>query len=167
MKRWVVAVAFVLVATACGTSGGGAAAVSPSPTPSPTPSPSPSPSPSGLSFKLNPVSTSTTASGTIRVVVGTGSVSIELAITGLQAASSHVSHIHLGSCAQRGSIAIALNQVVADGQGNADARRQDDDQRHISTGKRHLVRGRARRTGYAGKQLHLSALRKPLLVAIA
>jgi hypothetical protein len=45
---------------------------------------------------------------------------LELKITGLQPASSHVSHIHVGSCQQRGSIALALNTVVADQSGNAD-----------------------------------------------
>ena len=47
-------------------------------------------------------------------------MTIELAISGLQANSSHVSHIHIGSCEVRGNIALALHQVVADGQGNAD-----------------------------------------------
>ena len=120
MKRWVVAVAIVLTTAACGGSGGSTGVVSPSPIPSPKPSPSPSPSPSGLSFKLNGINT--TASGTITVFAGASSVSIELVINGLQADSSHVSHIHVGSCQQRGNIAIALNQVVADGQGNADTK---------------------------------------------
>lgn len=43
-------------------------------------------------------------------------------VTGLQANSTHVSHIHIGSCQSRGSIANALNPVVADGQGDADVR---------------------------------------------
>ena len=34
----------------------------------------------------------------------------------------HVSHIHIGSCQQRGNIFLALNPVIADGQGNADTR---------------------------------------------
>jgi len=45
---------------------------------------------------------------------------LELKITGLQPASSHVSHIHVGSCQQRGNIALALNTVAADQSGNAD-----------------------------------------------
>ncbi len=49
-------------------------------------------------------------------------VTVELKITGLQANSSHVSHIHNGTCQSRGGIAFALNQVVADGQGDADIR---------------------------------------------
>jgi len=47
---------------------------------------------------------------------------IELKVSGLQANSSHVSHIHLGTCQSRGGIAFALNQVVADGQGDSDVR---------------------------------------------
>lgn len=84
------------------------------------PSPSPSPSPRGLTFKLNGINTP--ASGTITVVAQPQSVSLELMITGLQPNSSHVSHIHIGSCQQRGNIALALNQVVADGQGDADTK---------------------------------------------
>jgi hypothetical protein len=63
-----------------------------------------------------------TASGTIAVTAGRNTVTVELNITGLQANSSHVSHIHLGSCQARGGIAFALNQVVADGQSDADIR---------------------------------------------
>jgi len=54
------------------------------------------------------------------VTAGPKTTSIEFKITGLQASSSHISHIHLGSCTGRGGIAYALNQVIADGQGNAD-----------------------------------------------
>jgi hypothetical protein len=82
------------------------------------PTPSPAPSPAGLQFKLNGINT--TASGTITLIAQPHSVSLELKITGLQANSVHVSHIHIGSCQQRGGISIALNQVVADGQGDAD-----------------------------------------------
>ena len=55
-------------------------------------------------------------------------------ITGLQASSSHISHIHLGSCAGRGGIAFALNQVVADGQGNADTETTIGNQTYPPTG---------------------------------
>jgi hypothetical protein len=50
------------------------------------------------------------------------SLTVELKITGLQAASIHVSHIHLGSCAARGAIKYALNPVIADDQGTADVK---------------------------------------------
>jgi len=53
------------------------------------------------------------------VTTASGSVTLLLVITGLQPNSSHVSHIHVGSCEQKGAILFALNQVVADGQGDA------------------------------------------------
>ena len=124
MRRWVALAALAVIASACGSSGGTASG---SPSPSPVAaSPSPSPSPSGLAFKLDGINTN--ATGTIHLVAHPpsgstpGSISIELVITGLQANSVHVSHIHIGNCRQRGNIALALNQVVADGQGNADTK---------------------------------------------
>jgi hypothetical protein len=47
-------------------------------------------------------------------------VTLELRITGLQADSIHVSHVHIGTCTARGAIVRALNPVVADSQGDAD-----------------------------------------------
>lgn len=119
MRRLLAVVALAVTASACGAAGGGTASASPSPSPAET-SPSPIPSPSGLSFRLNGINTP--ASGTIMVRPGPSTVTIELVITGLAADSSHVAHIHVGSCAQHGNIALALNQVIADGQGNADTR---------------------------------------------
>jgi Cu/Zn superoxide dismutase len=89
------------------------------------PSPSPSsagstPSSAPLAFKLNGIKT--TAKGTIVVTKGNGTVTVELKIAGLQAASIHVSHIHVGSCQARGTIKFALNTVVADGQGASDTK---------------------------------------------
>ena len=45
---------------------------------------------------------------------------VELKIKGLPTMSSHISHVHIGRCTARGTIKYALNQVVADGQGEAD-----------------------------------------------
>ena len=102
-------VATAAIASACGGSAGTASA---------SPSPSPSPSAAALNFKLNGINT--TATGTITLIAQAHSFSVELVITGLPANSSHISHIHVGSCQQRGNISLALNQVVADGQGHAD-----------------------------------------------
>jgi CHRD domain-containing protein len=114
--------AAALLAAACG----GQTAATASPTASaPASTPSPPPSPTPLSFRLNP-EPGVTASGTISVSAASTTTTIELKIQGLQANSSHVSHIHLGSCQSRGGIAFALNQVVADGQGMADARSRLD-----------------------------------------
>ena len=63
-----------------------------------------------------------TANGTITLSAEPKTTRIELKVSGLQANSSHVSHIHLGTCQSRGGIAFALNQVVADGQGDSDVR---------------------------------------------
>ena len=120
MNRLMALVAVAMIASACGGSGG-TASTSPSPSAAAvTPSPTPTPSPAGLQFKLNGINT--TASGTITLIAEPHSVSLELKITGLQANSSHVSHIHVGSCQQRGNIALALTPVVADGQGDADTK---------------------------------------------
>jgi Cu/Zn superoxide dismutase len=119
LNRVVALVALAATISGCGASGGGTAGVSPSPTPSPNAA-SPSPSPSGLSFKLTGIDT--TATGTVTLVVQPGTVTLDLVISGLQPDSKHVSHIHLGSCQQRGSIAIGLNQVTADGQGDAETK---------------------------------------------
>jgi len=100
-------VAFAVCAAACGATSGS----SPSPSPSPETSSNVSSSPSGLIFKLSP-EPGVGAAGTITVTK----------VAGLQANSSHVSHIHRGSCQQRGGIAFALKPVVADGQGEADAK---------------------------------------------
>ena len=108
--------AFVLIAAACGSTETGS---SPSPS-SVASNPASTPSPVPFAFKLNGVST--TAKGTISVTTQSGSLTVELKITGLQPTSQHVSHIHIGSCAARGAIKFALNQVVADGQGDADVK---------------------------------------------
>lgn len=79
----------------------------------------PSPSPA-LQFALNGIKTN--ASGKIVVTANGSSTTIELVISGLNTDSSHVSHVHSGSCEQQGQIIFALNQVVADGTGAADAR---------------------------------------------
>jgi len=110
-------VAFAVCGAACGATSGS----SPSPSPSPETSSNVSSSPSGLIFKLSP-EPGVGAAGTITVTVAPASTTVEVKVAGLQANSSHVSHIHLGSCQQRGGIAFALKPVVADGQGDADAK---------------------------------------------
>ena len=116
-KAWFAVVVLAVCATACG----GESAATPSPTPRASPSASPSPSPKGLTFRLNP-EPGVTANGTIMVLADQTTTAIELKISGLQSNSSHVSHIHLGTCQSRGGIAFALNQVVADGQGDSDVK---------------------------------------------
>jgi hypothetical protein len=109
---------FALATVACGGTSQ-AAATSPSPSPA-APSPNPSPSPAGLTFHLHGINTG--AAGTILLTKGDGTLMLELQITGLAADSQHVSHIHVGSCEQTGPIIYALNPVIADGTGVADAK---------------------------------------------
>jgi len=113
--------ALLLFATACGEAGG-TAQNSPSPTVTPTASAKLQGTPKvfRIAAARNVV---TSASGTMTVTSsGSGSMTIQLNIKGLAANSSHVSHIHRGSCTQTGGIAFALNQVVADGNGDATTR---------------------------------------------
>ena len=112
-RQLLVALATLALCAGCGGS-------STSSSPSPSPTPSASPSQAALTFKLNGVKT--TAGGTITVTSQPSMFTVELKITGLQPTSRHVSHIHVGSCANRGSIKYALNYVVADGQGDADTK---------------------------------------------
>jgi hypothetical protein len=116
LSRLVALVALLILAPACGGTGSGSAS---SPSPSAAASASKTPTP-GLTFKLNGIAT--TAKGTITVSSQSGSMTVELKVTGLLPTSRHVSHIHIGSCAARGKIIFALNPVIADGQGGADAR---------------------------------------------
>ena len=116
-RACVATLAIVLAVAACGEDT--AATSSPAPSPARSPSPSAGPSPAGISFKLNP-EPGVTATGTIVITAGATSTTIEVKITGLQATSRHVSHIHIGGCRERGGIAFALNPVLADGQGTAD-----------------------------------------------
>ena len=59
--------------------------------------------------------------GTGQVSKGTGSFVVSIQIHGMVPKSSHVSHVHIGTCAKPGGIAYALLQVVADASGNATA----------------------------------------------
>ncbi len=113
------AIALLMLVTASAVACGGASQAAAT-TPSPVASPSPSPSPTGLQFALGGIHTS--ASGKILVNTTPTSTTIELMITGLGSDTSHVSHVHSGSCQQPGGILYALNQVVADGTGAADTR---------------------------------------------
>jgi hypothetical protein len=60
-----------------------------------------------------------TVAGTGSVVKGTDSFTVTIKLAGLAPNSSHVSHLHAGSCAAPGGIAFALHQVVADATGAA------------------------------------------------
>jgi len=110
--------ALVLVTAACGSTDTGSSGTGSSPSPSVSSTPAASPTKPPLVFPLNGLGT--TAKGTITVTTGPATLTVELKITGLQPKSSHINHIHVGTCTARGGIKFALNQVVADGQGDAD-----------------------------------------------
>ena len=102
MVRASVAILVLLAAMACG----GTAA---------TPSPSPS-----ATFTMGAMNASG-VSGTGQVLKGTGSFTVTIQIHGLAPNSSHISHVHIGSCAKPGNVAYALLQVIADASGDAKA----------------------------------------------
>ena len=60
-------------------------------------------------------------SGTGTIYKEVGAFKVTIVLTGLVPNSSHVSHVHLGSCAAQGAVAYALLQVVADSAGRATA----------------------------------------------
>ena len=98
------AIALLMLVTASAVACGGASSTAAT-TPTPA-APSPSPSPTGLQFVLGGIHTS--ASGKIMVTTAPTSTTIELNITGLASNSSHISHVHSGSCQQPGGILFAL-----------------------------------------------------------
>ena len=102
MVRTSIAILVLLTAMACG---GTAAA------PSPTP---------GATFTMGAMNGSG-VTGTGQVSKGTGSFVVSIQIHGMVPKSSHVSHVHIGTCARPGGIAYALLPVVADVSGNATA----------------------------------------------
>jgi Cu/Zn superoxide dismutase len=76
----------------------------------------------GGTFQLVGEGTNPVAHGTITVVAGAGSFTLEVKMSGLQPHSYHPAHIHAGaSCESNGAIAIALQTVVAGGSGNGNA----------------------------------------------
>jgi Cu/Zn superoxide dismutase len=90
-----------------------------------------------LIFALNGLGT--TAKGTITLTTAPETMTVELTIAGLLPMSSHVSHIHIGTCTVRGGIKFALNQVLADGQGSANVKTTVKAKYPPSTGKWYVV----------------------------
>jgi CHRD domain len=103
MVRASVAILVLLTAIACG----GTAAATPPPKPAAT-------------FTMMSMNASG-VTGTGQVYKGAGSFTVSIQVHGMVPNSSHVSHVHVGSCAKPGNVAYALLQVVADSAGNATA----------------------------------------------
>jgi hypothetical protein len=104
MGRLATAILFLVATMACG-GGGGTAASSPKPT---------------ATFSMGSMNASG-VTGTGEVFKGAGSFTVSIQLKGLKASSSHVSHVHIGSCNKAGDVAYALLQVIADASGNATA----------------------------------------------
>jgi hypothetical protein len=106
MRRLVIFLVGLLAIAACG---GGNTSTSTSPAVTPTPT---------IKFTMTAQNNSG-VSGTGEVVKGSGSFTVTIKLTGMAANSSHISHVHTGSCAKNGGVAYALSQVVADASGAA------------------------------------------------
>lgn len=105
MRYQVVSLIGMLAMVACG--GGGTSSAA-------------SPTPSIAAIKFTMVAQNNSGvSGTGQVVKGSGSFTLTIKLSGMAPSSSHISHIHNGSCAKPGGIALALTQVVADSTGAA------------------------------------------------
>lgn len=79
-----------------------------------------SPTPTTPTIKFSMVAQNNSGvSGTGEVVKGSGSFKVTIKLTGMPANSSHISHVHTGSCAKPGGVAYALSQVIADASGAA------------------------------------------------
>jgi hypothetical protein len=99
MKNPLLALLSLLVIAACG---GGTIAIPPAA--------------SKISFPMSAQNISS-VNGTADVVSAAGSFTLTVKLTGLAANSSHISHIHTGSCAAPGGVAFALQQLIADASG--------------------------------------------------
>jgi hypothetical protein len=100
MKHPLLALVTLLVAAACG---GGSAAAPPAPT---------------VAFAMV-AQNGSAVKGTGQVVESAGSFTVTLKLTGMEAGSIHVSHLHAGQCSAPGGIAYALQSVVANASGTA------------------------------------------------
>jgi hypothetical protein len=105
MARLSAVILTVFAAIACGGDSGAAAVGSPTP---------------AATFTMGSMGGSG-VTGVGQVYKATGSFTVSIQIKGLVANSSHVSHVHIGTCAKPGGVAYALIQVKADSSGAATA----------------------------------------------
>jgi len=57
------------------------------------------------------------ASGTAQLSIDSGKLTVKLTVTGLAPNSTHIAHIHKGSCEAQGAVLYPLTSVVADASG--------------------------------------------------
>jgi len=105
MGRLSAVVVMLFAAIACGGSSGPDAAASPKP---------------AATFTMGSMSASG-VTGAGQVYKGAASFTVAIQLKGMVPGSSHVSHVHIGSCSKPGNVAYALLQVIADSSGNATA----------------------------------------------
>jgi len=58
------------------------------------------------------------ASGSAQLAVVNNQLTVKVTLSGLVPNSTHIAHIHSGSCEAQGAVKYPLNPIVADGQGN-------------------------------------------------
>jgi CHRD domain-containing protein len=102
VRKILIALASVLAVAACG---GGSTASTP-------------PSLPTVNFTMTTQNASG-VSGTGQIVKSADSFTVTVKLSGMKPNSTHVSHLHSGSCAIQGGIAYALQSVVADSAGAA------------------------------------------------
>ena len=116
MRRLAALGACVLFGAGCGATGTPipAAATSPAPLASPTVAP--------LKFQVAGVgSGNAEVNGTVEVTRAADHFTVRFRLHGMAPGTTHVDHIHSGSCANNGAIVYALMTLVADSSGDADA----------------------------------------------
>lgn len=59
------------------------------------------------------------SSGKATLAIQGGNLVVTITLSGLEPTSKHAAHIHTGSCTSQGDVVHALNDVTADGSGNA------------------------------------------------
>jgi hypothetical protein len=57
------------------------------------------------------------AHGTVQLSIANGKLTVEITMSGLEPNSTHIAHVHKGSCEALGPVLYSLNSVVADASG--------------------------------------------------
>lgn len=74
------------------------------------------------------------ASGDATLAIQNGKLVVTITMTGLEPTSKHAAHIHTGSCKSQGDVVHPLNDVTADGSGNATSATTIDNVSSIPSG---------------------------------
>ncbi|MBE3560387.1 MAG: CHRD domain-containing protein [Ktedonobacteraceae bacterium] len=74
------------------------------------------------------------ASGKVELITVNEKPAVKITLTGLQPDSTHVAHIHSGSCQAQGAVLVMLNPVVADAHGTGTSITEVDHLPSVSNG---------------------------------